>query len=117
MASVMKPRQTQKMTHDARNAAIVQQHYVNSSATKKLSSPSLAATLRTREDKEGLWMVLLFVFLDILGFSIILPLLPYYCDVYNATPWEIGCLMSSNALAQLVAAPMLGTSTSILRYA
>ena len=67
-------------------------------------------TTTKRDDRKALMMVILFVFVDILGFSIILPLLPYYCDVFHASPSAIGCLMSSNALAQLVAAPVLGCS-------
>ena len=67
-------------------------------------------TTTNRDDRKALMMVILFVFVDILGFSIILPLLPYYCDIFHASPSAIGCLMSSNALAQLVAAPVLGCS-------
>ena len=48
------------------------------------------------------------VFVDLLGFSIILPLLPFYAETFNATPTQIGFLVASYAAAQLVGAPMLG---------
>ena len=48
------------------------------------------------------------VFIDLLGFSLILPLLPYYADTYGATPTVIGLLVASYAAAQLIGAPLLG---------
>ena len=50
----------------------------------------------------------LIVFIDLLGFSIILPLLPFYAETFNATPTQIGLLVASYAAAQLVGAPILG---------
>ncbi len=48
------------------------------------------------------------VFVDLLGFSLILPLLPYYAETYGATPIVIGLLVASYAAAQLIGAPILG---------
>jgi DHA1 family tetracycline resistance protein-like MFS transporter len=50
----------------------------------------------------------LIVFIDLLGFSIILPLLPFYAETFGATPIQIGFLVASYAAAQLVGAPLLG---------
>lgn len=50
----------------------------------------------------------LIVFIDLLGFSVILPLLPFYAETFNATPTQIGLLVASYAAAQLVGAPILG---------
>ncbi len=50
----------------------------------------------------------LIVFVDLLGFSIILPLLPFYAETFGATPTQIGFLVASYAAAQLVGAPVLG---------
>eukprot|EP01118_Nematostelium_gracile_P006556 TRINITY_DN210_c0_g1_i1.p1 TRINITY_DN210_c0_g1~~TRINITY_DN210_c0_g1_i1.p1 ORF type:complete len:391 (+),score=61.00 TRINITY_DN210_c0_g1_i1:50-1222(+) len=52
--------------------------------------------------------VILFVFVDVLGFSIILPLLPYYAEDFDASPSIIGLILTSNALSQMIAAPYLG---------
>ena len=52
--------------------------------------------------------VFLVVFVDMLGFGLILPLLPYYADSYGATPILVGLLTASYAAAQLLGAPFLG---------
>jgi MFS transporter, DHA1 family, tetracycline resistance protein len=48
------------------------------------------------------------VFVDLLGFSLILPLLPYYAEQYGATPIVVGLLVASYAAGSLVGAPLLG---------
>lgn len=48
------------------------------------------------------------VFVDLLGFSLILPLLPFYAEEYGATPMIVGLLVASYAAAQLAGAPLLG---------
>jgi DHA1 family tetracycline resistance protein-like MFS transporter len=48
------------------------------------------------------------VFIDLLGFSLILPLLPFYASAYGATPTVVGLLVASYAAAQLIGAPLLG---------
>lgn len=52
--------------------------------------------------------IFLIVFVDLLGFSLILPLLPYYAETYGATPLITGLLVAVYAAAQLVGAPLLG---------
>ena len=49
-----------------------------------------------------------FVFIDVLGYSLVLPLLPYIAEQFAATPAVVGLLLTSNALAQMVAAPVIG---------
>ncbi len=53
-------------------------------------------------------LILLFVFIDVLGFSLILPLLPYYASEFDATSLMVGLLLSANALTQMIGAPILG---------
>lgn len=48
------------------------------------------------------------VFIDLLGFSLILPLLPYYAETFGASAFEVGLLVAVYAAAQLVGAPLLG---------
>ncbi len=55
-----------------------------------------------------LLIIFLVVFVDLLGFSLILPLLPYYAEQYGANAIIIGLLTASYAAAQLVGAPILG---------
>ena len=55
-----------------------------------------------------LLIIFLVVFVDLLGFSLILPLLPYYAEQYGANAILIGLLTASYAAAQLIGAPILG---------
>jgi DHA1 family tetracycline resistance protein-like MFS transporter len=52
--------------------------------------------------------IFLVVFVDMMGFGLILPLLPYYAETYGATSLVIGFLVASFALASLVGAPLMG---------
>jgi DHA1 family tetracycline resistance protein-like MFS transporter len=52
--------------------------------------------------------IFLIVFVGLLGFSIILPLLPYYAETFGASPTLVGVLTASYAAAQLIGAPVLG---------
>jgi DHA1 family tetracycline resistance protein-like MFS transporter len=52
--------------------------------------------------------IFLIVFIDLLGFGLILPLLPYYAESFGASDTLIGILVASYAAAQLAGAPLLG---------
>ncbi len=52
--------------------------------------------------------IFIVVFVDLLGFSIILPLLPYYAGQFNASPQTIGMLIASYSICQFLASPILG---------
>ena len=59
-------------------------------------------------NKRLLSSILLVVFIDLLGFSLILPLLPYYAETFNASKFVTGVLIATYALMQLIGAPILG---------
>jgi MFS family permease len=52
--------------------------------------------------------IFLIVVVDILGLTIMLPLLPFYAEHFGARPTVVGLLVSTYALCQLVAGPVLG---------
>ncbi len=58
--------------------------------------------------RKRLFSITLVVFIDLLGFSLILPLLPYYAEAFNANEFVTGLLIASYALMQLIGAPILG---------
>ena len=58
--------------------------------------------------KYALLTVYLTVFLDILGFGIIIPLLPFYAQKFGSSAGTIGLLMASNAVAQFLFNPVWG---------
>jgi MFS transporter, DHA1 family, tetracycline resistance protein len=59
-------------------------------------------------DKKRLFSVIFVVFVDLLGFSLILPLLPYYAETFGASEFVTGLLVASYAAMQLIGAPILG---------
>jgi MFS family permease len=58
--------------------------------------------------KSPLLAIFLIVSVDVLGLTIILPLLPFYAEKMGATPTVVGLLVSTYALCQLIAGPILG---------
>jgi len=53
-------------------------------------------------------VIFLIMFINMLGFSIILPLLPYYADTFQVNELVVGALVGSYAAAQFISAPFLG---------
>jgi len=45
---------------------------------------------------------------ETLGFSLILPLLPFYAQSLGATPFQIGLILTSFSLCQFISSPILG---------
>ena len=52
--------------------------------------------------------IFLIVVVDVLGFTIILPLLPFYSERLGASPAVVGALVSTYAICQLISGPILG---------
>jgi DHA1 family tetracycline resistance protein-like MFS transporter len=52
--------------------------------------------------------IFLIVLVDVLGFTIILPLLPFYAERLGASPTVVGMIVAIYALFQLLAGPVLG---------
>jgi MFS transporter, DHA1 family, tetracycline resistance protein len=67
-----------------------------------------AAMAETPKPKNVLLPIFLIVAVDILGMTIILPLLPFYAERYGASPQVVGLLITTYALCQLLAGPVLG---------
>ncbi len=54
----------------------------------------------------ALWIA---VFVDILGFSVLIPYLPFFSQRFGVPAWEIGLLLSTNALFSLFSGPVWGS--------
>lgn len=61
-----------------------------------------------RSTRSALPILFLTVFIDLLGFGIVIPLLPLYAEHYNATATTIGLLMGSFSAMQFLFAPIWG---------
>lgn len=55
-----------------------------------------------------LLIIFLTIFVNLVGFGIIIPLLPFYAQEFGASPLMIGLLFGTFSLCQLVASPALG---------
>jgi MFS transporter, DHA1 family, tetracycline resistance protein len=55
-----------------------------------------------------LFVIFITLFVNLVGFGIIIPLLPFYAETFGASPLTIGLLFASFSLSQLVASPLLG---------
>lgn len=66
------------------------------------------ATHPARPTFAALAVVYVTVFLDLVGFGIILPQLPFFAERFGATGVWVGALMTSYSAAQLLGAPVLG---------
>jgi MFS transporter, DHA1 family, tetracycline resistance protein len=55
-----------------------------------------------------LFIIFITVFIDLLGFGIIIPLLPFYAEHFGASALVVGLLSSSFSLAQFLFAPFWG---------
>ena len=53
-------------------------------------------------------IVFVTVFIDLLGFGIIIPLLPFYAQTFGATAFTVGLLATSFSLMQFIFAPIWG---------
>jgi len=55
-----------------------------------------------------LGVIVLVVLVDLLGFTLVMPLLAPFAEQYGFKDWQIGFLFSAYPVCQLVAGPILG---------
>jgi MFS transporter, DHA1 family, tetracycline resistance protein len=58
--------------------------------------------------KSPLATILLVVFVDLIGFGMIIPILPLYAKGFQAEEWQIGLLLGCYSFMQFLASPVLG---------
>lgn len=58
--------------------------------------------------KPSLLVIFLTVFIDLIGFGIVLPLLPKYTDAFGAEGWKTGAIIASFSAMQFFFAPIWG---------
>jgi DHA1 family tetracycline resistance protein-like MFS transporter len=76
-----------------------------------MAGTSPRSTRRGRERAplpKGFGTIWTTVALDLVGFGIVLPVLPLYARRYHASPFVAGCLVAAFSLAQLIASPFWG---------
>ncbi|HEV2292609.1 MAG TPA: MFS transporter [Tepidisphaeraceae bacterium] len=70
-------------------------------------APALAEADST-PPKGALLIIFMIVFADLMGFGLIIPLLPFYARQYAASDFQVGLLFAVYSGCQLIASPVLG---------
>ncbi len=73
-------------------------------------SPKAEKAAEERFFTGPLLIIYLTVFIDLIGFGMVIPILPFYANTapFNATPFEIGLLLGIYSIMQFVFSPLLG---------
>ncbi|MCP4900460.1 MAG: TCR/Tet family MFS transporter, partial [bacterium] len=61
-----------------------------------------------KQKRATLGIVFLIVFIDLVGFGIVIPILPLYAELYSPGPLVFGLFMASFSIMQFIFAPILG---------
>jgi MFS family permease len=61
-----------------------------------------------REQFRQLTVLIAVAFIDMIGFMLVLPVLPFYALNMHATPTQVGWILAAFSIAQLVSAPLWG---------
>src|ERR671932_555250 len=78
--------------------------------SKNSSNSSLITHHSSLMKRSPLVVIFVTVFIDLVGFGIVIPVLPYYVEgtKFNASPRMVGLLSASYSIMQLVFTPILG---------
>jgi MFS transporter, DHA1 family, tetracycline resistance protein len=79
------------------------------------AAPPICASMTAEPDAStggrsaaALYTLLSVMFINMLGFGVIVPFLPFYAASFHATPWEIGLVFSAYSLGSFVGEPFWG---------
>jgi DHA1 family tetracycline resistance protein-like MFS transporter len=70
--------------------------------------PNEPSVPNIQSERRALLPIFLIVLVDIMGMTIILPLLPFYAEEFGASPRQVGLLIATFAACQLLSGPLLG---------
>jgi MFS family permease len=68
----------------------------------------MTATASRNDQLRRLGVLIAIAFVDMVGFMLVLPLLPFYALDLHATPFQIGLIYSAFSIAQIMSAPVWG---------
>jgi DHA1 family tetracycline resistance protein-like MFS transporter len=61
-----------------------------------------------RHSSRALAVLLLVVFVNLVGFGVVIPLLPFYAKAMNAAPWQVTTMFAAYSLGQFFGEPFWG---------
>ena len=59
-----------------------------------------------RRSAWALYTLLSVTFINILGFGVVVPLLPFYAQSFHAQPWQIGLIFSAYSIGSFFGEPL-----------
>lgn len=68
----------------------------------------MSASPAPAHSNKALYVLLLVVFINLVGFGLVIPLLPFYAKSLKAEPWQITALFSAYSFGQFFAEPFWG---------
>src|SRR5215831_13395317 len=68
----------------------------------------LDASTGGRSSAAALYTLLSVMFINMLGFGVIVPFLPFYAASFNAAPWQIGLVFSAYSMGSFFGEPFWG---------
>ncbi|MDP2009275.1 MAG: MFS transporter, partial [Phenylobacterium sp.] len=71
-------------------------------------TPPGAGVPSDKQDLRALIILLSVVFLDIAGFGVVIPLLPFFGQAFDAPAWQIALLFSMFSFGQFLGEPFWG---------
>src|SRR5436305_15053543 len=75
---------------------------------RKLGNRPLFATRGARYQQASMPILFRIVFVDLVGFGLIIPLLPFYAERFGASPQVVTQLLAIFSLMSMIAAPLWG---------
>jgi MFS family permease len=76
--------------------------------TMKLMLIRMLKNFRRKKFFSPIFVIALTIFIDISGFGIVLPLLPFYAQSFGANSLQLGMLVGSFSIMQFIFSPLLG---------
>ena len=64
--------------------------------------------MAARRSAAALYTLLSVMFINMLGFGVIVPLLPFYAASFHAPPWQIGLVFSAYSMGSFFGEPFWG---------
>ena len=74
----------------------------------KPAAPLDGAGASARQSEAALYTLLSVMFINMMGFGIVVPLLPFYGESFHAQPWQIALIFSAYALGSFFGEPFWG---------
>jgi len=93
---------------------LLENNYLLNFRRKESAQKGAFIEMQQYEDNEKfitkpLLVIFLTILVDLIGFGIVIPLLPFYAQKFDASPFDVGILVAVYSLMQFIFSPILGS--------